>query len=278
MKKYSITLALLAFVNIILAQSINVATFNIRQRNTKDIGNMWADRKDYVIQLIKFHEFDIFGTQEGFIDQLQDIATGLPNFKYIGVGRDDGHEKGEHSAIFYNTKKFKVLDSGTFWLSENDIFTPQKGWDAVLPRICTWGIFKNLENGKKFILMNTHFDHIGKEARKQSALLMLTKAKEFAKNLPLIIMGDLNVNQNDEAYFTLSKSNIVADTYDLAQYNYASNSTFHNWGKSIKYAERIDHIFTTSQFEILKYGILTDTFNSKYPSDHFPVMVKLKWK
>ena len=149
-------LALLYSLNIV-AQQFNVATFNIRQKNNSDIGNMWDDRKNAVTNLIKFHEFDIFGIQEGFIEQLNDMQANLPDFSYIGVGRDDGKQKGEYSAIFYNKNRYTVLNSGTFWLSETDITTPNKGWDAALPRICTWGIFKDRKNGKKFIFMNTHY-------------------------------------------------------------------------------------------------------------------------
>jgi endonuclease/exonuclease/phosphatase family metal-dependent hydrolase len=126
--------------------------------------------------------------------------------------------------------------------------------------------------------MNTHFDHVGVEARKESAKLILTKAKELAKNLPLILTGDFNIDENNEAYFTLSKSGVVEDTYDLAEIVYEPNSSFNSWGKSIKEKGRIDHIFITKPFKVHKYGILTDTYMGKFPSDHFPVYVELNWK
>ncbi|MCI0920365.1 endonuclease/exonuclease/phosphatase family protein [Sphingobacterium rhinopitheci] len=269
-------LALLYSLNIV-AQQFNVATFNIRQKNNSDIGNMWDDRKNAVTNLIKFHEFDIFGIQEGFIEQLNDMQANLPDFSYIGVGRDDGKQKGEYSAIFYNKNRYTVLNSGTFWLSETDITTPNKGWDAALPRICTWGIFKDRKNGKKFIFMNTHFDHIGVVARKESAKLILQKAKEFAKDLPLILTGDFNVNQQDEAYLTLANSGVVQDVYNLTAFKYEPNSTFNGWGKTIKESGLIDHIFVTKPFKVRKFGILTDTYMGKFPSDHFPVFAELLW-
>ena len=278
MKKVLLTIISLCFLWGAIAQSMNVATFNIRLKNNGDIGNLWDDRKQAVTNLIKFHEFEIFGVQEAFIEQLKDMKNGLPDFEYIGVGRDDGKEKGEHSAIFYNKNRFKAIQNGTFWLSATDITAPNKGWDAALPRICTWGIFQDKSNGKKFILMNTHFDHVGKEARRESAKLILDKAKEFARNLPLIVMGDLNVDENDEAYFTLAKSGIVQDTHDIAKLVYEPNSTFNGWGKSLKSTSRIDHIFITPQFDVKKYGILTDTYMHKFPSDHFPVFTTLIWK
>lgn len=261
----------------LMAQSFHLATYNIRQRNQVDTGNLWQDRKDMVTNLIKYHDFDIFGVQEAFKDQMDDMQQALPNYASIGVGRDDGKEKGEYSAIFYKKERFSALSGGTFWLSATNTESPNKGWDAALPRICTWGIFQDKTNGKKFIMMNTHFDHIGKVARKESAKLMLQKAKELAKGLPLIISGDLNVDEKNEAYFTLANSETVKDTYDLSPKVYEPNSTFNGWGKNIVQKKRIDHIFVSKPFRVLNFGILTDTYMGKYPSDHFPVAVLLDW-
>ncbi len=278
MKKLLLFLGVMAISLSGFAQtSMNVASFNIRQKNTSDVGNMWDDRKHAVTDLIKFHEFDIFGVQEAFKVQMDDMSAALPGFKSIGVGRDDGAEKGEYSAIFYNSKRFKVINSGTFWLSPTETTKPNKGWDAALPRICTWGIFQDLKNKKKFIFMNTHFDHVGVEARRESAKLILAKAKEFAKDLPLILTGDFNIDEKNEAYFTLANSGVVKDVYDLAPIKYEPNSSFNGWSKSLKAKGRIDHIFITPPFKVHKYGILTDTYMHKFPSDHFPVFAELIW-
>lgn len=277
MKRISLSLVLLLLFVASKAQELTVASYNIRLKTESDVGNLWDDRKLALTNLIEFHEFDIFGIQEGFLEQLQDMEKQLPGFQYVGVGRDDGAQKGEHSAIFYRVDRFKLLKSGTFWLSPTDTEKPNKGWDAALPRICTWGVFQDKKNGKQFIFMNTHFDHVGIEARKESAKLILAKAKELTQNLPLILTGDFNVDERNEAYFTLSKSGIVTDTYDLAKMVYEPNSTFNGWGKSLREKGRIDHIFITKPFQVVKYGILTDTYIGKFPSDHFPVMTKLKW-
>ncbi|MFD1771870.1 endonuclease/exonuclease/phosphatase family protein [Sphingobacterium suaedae] len=261
----------------LLAQDLTVASFNIRLKTTSDTGNLWDDRKMALTNLIKFHEFDIFGIQEGFYEQVQDMKSQLPSFAYVGVGRDDGAQKGEHSAIFYNTNRFKKIKDGTFWLSASDTERPNKGWDAALPRICTWGVFEDKENGKQFIFMNTHFDHVGIEARRESAKLILAKAKQFAKDLPLILTGDFNIDEHNEAYFTLAKSGIVQDVHDVARIVYEPNSSFNGWGKSLKPVGRIDHIFITKPFTVHKYGILTDTYLGKFPSDHFPIVSVLAW-
>jgi endonuclease/exonuclease/phosphatase family metal-dependent hydrolase len=274
-KAWTVAVMLLMVTAIVEAQQFRIATYNIRQKNTHDVGNMWDERKEPLTNLIKFHQFEIFGTQEGFHDQLADMEKLLPGFKYIGVGRDNGAEQGEYSAIFYNTARFEVSKSGTFWLSATDIATPNKGWDAALPRICTWGIFKDKKTNKQFIMMNTHFDHVGVVARKESAKLMMAKAKEFAGNLPLVITGDFNVSETDEAYYTLANSKIVADCYSKIDFKYAPSATFNGFGKNVAASGRIDHIFVTPQFEVKKYGVLTDTYVGKYPSDHFPVVVDL---
>ncbi|MCA5005037.1 endonuclease/exonuclease/phosphatase family protein [Sphingobacterium bovistauri] len=277
MKKLVSIAILLCCIYSVSAQSFHVATYNIRQRNQVDTGNLWIDRKEKVANQIKYHEFDIFGVQEAFKDQMDDMQKLLPKYNWVGVGRDDGKDKGEYSAIFYKKERFRAIKSGTFWLSSTNTESPNKGWDAALPRICTWGIFEDEANSKQFIIMNTHFDHIGKTARKESAKLMLQKAKELAKGLPLIICGDLNVNEKDEAYFTLANSTSVEDTYYLSPIVYEPSSTFNGWGKNIKEKGRIDHIFVSKPFNVLKYGILTDTYIGKYPSDHFPVSVQLEW-
>ncbi|MGN0003990.1 MAG: endonuclease/exonuclease/phosphatase family protein [Sphingobacterium composti] len=277
MKSIITLILLLTTFTLSIAQSFHAATFNIRQRNQVDTGNLWVDRKEKVCNLIKYHDFDVFGVQEAFKDQMDDMQKLLPKYASIGVGRDDGKEKGEYSAIWYKKERFKIIKSGTFWLSETNIEIPNKGWDAALPRICTWAVLEDKTNQKQFILMNTHFDHRGKIARKESAKLMLVKAKELASNLPLVLMGDLNVNEKDEAYFTLANSPYIQDTHELASIVYEPNSTFNGWGKNIQAKGRIDHIFVSKPFTVLKYGILTDTYEGKYPSDHFPVAVHIEW-
>lgn len=277
MKKTVIAIILSIVTFSVYAQKLTVATFNIRLKTDSDVGNLWEDRKTAVTNLISYHEFDIFGVQEAFHEQLVDMKNQLTDYNYIGVGRDDGAQQGEHSAVFYNTSRFKAIKNGTFWLSATDTNKPNKGWDAALPRICTWGVFEDQENGRQFIFMNTHFDHIGVEARRESAKLILAKAQELATDLPLILTGDFNIDQHNDAYFTLANSKVVEDIYSLSPIKYEPNSTFNGWGKSLKADSRIDHIFITPPFKVKKYGILTDTYMGKFPSDHFPVVGHLKW-
>lgn len=281
---------------------INVASYNIRQYNKQDLinGNGWQVRCPILAQLIRFHEFDVFGTQEGFKHQLEDLKAALPGYDYTGVGREDGADAGEHSAIFYRTDLFTLVDHGDFWLSE----TPEKpsiGWDAVLPRICSWARLRHNPTGKEFLFFNLHMDHIGKQARVESALLVQQKMNEFGSELPTFLTGDFNVDQTHQSYTALTTSGKLKDSYCTAKLVYALNGTFNDYSTNDYSTSRIDHIFVSPNVKVDKYGVLTDTYRTpvdgaearqpgsapeeisliphvaRTPSDHFPVMIRARF-
>lgn len=281
---------------------INVASYNIRQYNKQDSinGNGWQVRCPILAQLIRFHEFDVFGTQEGFKHQLEDLKAALPGYDYTGVGREDGADAGEHSAIFYRTDLFTLVDHGDFWLSE----TPEKpsiGWDAVLPRICSWARLRHNPTGKEFLFFNLHMDHIGKQARVESALLVQQKMNEFGSELPTFLTGDFNVDQTHQSYTALTTSGKLKDSYCTAKLVYALNGTFNDYSTNDYSTSRIDHIFVSPNVKVDKYGVLTDTYRTpvdgaearqpgsapeeisliphvaRTPSDHFPVMIRARF-
>lgn len=256
------------------AQSYRVATYNLRNDNPGDVLDPWKVRGPVVADLIRFYDFDIFGTQEGLLHQLEDLKNGLAGYDYIGVGRDDGDKKGEYSAIFYKTDKLRLLGKGNFWLSE-DTEKPNMGWDAVCIRICSWGKFEEVATGKTFFMFNIHYDHIGRAAQMESSKLMIKKVREIAGDSPAILTGDFNVNENSESYLLLKNSDIFEDAYDLALIRFAPNGTFNGFEVTSKPQGRIDHIFLTSEFKVSRYGILTNIYNGRCPSDHFPVMVEV---
>jgi endonuclease/exonuclease/phosphatase family metal-dependent hydrolase len=259
------------------AQTMKVATYNVRYDNKQDTANAWLRRLPHLTNLIRFQDFDLFGTQEVLYTQLQDMTSKLPGYAYIGVGRDDGKQAGEYSAIFYKQDRYKLLKQGTFWLAPNTT-TPVKGWDAALPRVCTWGQFQEKSTGFTFYLFNTHFDHVGVEARKESAKLILAKIKEMAGTSPAILTGDLNVDQRNESYTLLSTSGTLKDAYQTAALVYAPNGTFNNFKTTTKTDARIDHIFLSPAFTATRYGILTDTYGGgKIPSDHYPVAIEVRY-
>lgn len=274
--KFLLIIALFITTANLKAQSFNVATFNVRYDNPKDSGNLWIDRAPIVANLIRFHDFDVFGIQEGLKNQLDDISAALPQFARYGRGRDDGKEAGEHSAIYYKKDKFKLVKSGDFWLSETPN-TPGKGWDATCcNRICSWVYLEDIKTNKKFYLFNAHFDHQGVIARKESGKLILQKIKEIAGNEPALFTGDLNGNRQSEWYLTVANSVILKDAYTNVRYPYENNSSSNGFriprGMGV-----IDHIFMSKQFTASKWGILTDTYFGKFPSDHFPVMATVSF-
>ena len=273
----------------ISAQGFTIGTYNLRYANHEDSlnGNGWGQRYPVLVNMIRFHGFDIFGTQEGLYPQLQDMVKALPGYTYFGVGRDDGINAGEHSAIFYRTDKFELLENGNFWLSAITD-RPNKGWDAALPRICTWGKFKEKGTKFEFYMFNLHMDHIGVKARAESSKLILQKIKEFPKDIPVILTGDFNVDQYNESYTLINQSGILRDAFELSPIKLASIGTFNGFNTDQYTDQRIDHIFLSKAFTVQRYGILTDTYRTKQadsmegkketykarvPSDHYPVMI-----
>lgn len=274
--KFFLTFALLfAVLTTVNAQSFTVATFNIRYDNPRDSGNLWVNRAPIVANLIRFHDFDVFGVQEGLKNQIDDMNAALPQYARYGKGRDDGKEAGEHSVIYYKKDKFKLLKSGDFWLSATPN-VPGKGWDATCcNRICSWVYLENTESKKKFYLFNVHFDHQGVIARKESGKLMVQKIKEIAGNEAVLLTGDLNGGRESEWYQTIANSEILKDAYSGVKFPYENNSSSNGF-RTPRGMGVIDHIFMSKQFTATRWGILTDTYFGKFPSDHFPVMATVK--
>ncbi|HMB61835.1 MAG TPA: endonuclease/exonuclease/phosphatase family protein [Eudoraea sp.] len=262
----------------VAAQTMDVLTYNIRYDNPRDSINNWDNRKGFLISQLIFHEPAIFGTQEGLLHQLQDIKGSLAGYTFFGKGRDDGREAGEFSAIFYDQNKLKLLRENTFWLSETPE-VPSKGWDAAIKRVCTYGLFQTKEGRAVFWVFNTHLDHIGERARLESIRLIQTKIKEInTENFPVVLMGDLNLDPDHPAIKFLAEN--MDDTQILAGSKaFGPTGTFNGFMFNEAVKRRIDYIFTSQDdFEILKYGILSDSKDGRYPSDHLPVYVRLEFR
>ena len=252
---------------------LKIATFNLRMDTPSDGENAWFHRKDMVNDLIRFYGFDLFGTQEGFTHQLNDILR-LSDYRFIGVGRDDGKDAGEHCAIFYRSDRFKVLDQGDFWLSEHPV-KPGRGWDGTCcNRICTWGKFEDLKNHKQFYFFNVHYEYEGDVARRESSNLMISRIKSIAGNQPVFLTGDFNAFPTEEPIRILNDSGFLNDSYKITkEAPFGPVCTYHGYDSTIKTEERLDYIWVTDSIQIDKYGVLTNTLYGHTPSDHFPVMV-----
>jgi len=275
MKK--IILILLFWMPVYLfAQEINIISFNIRLNTSHDSENAWPHRSKMASGLLRFHDADIFGLQEALYEQITDLENDLEDFEWIGVGRDDGQKSGEFCPLFYKPSKFILIEHGNFWLSE----TPEKpglGWDAACNRLVTWGRFQSKVTGKQFLVFNTHFDHIGKEARKNSAFLISAKIEEmtYNKNLPVILTGDFNLTPDQEPVGVIKK--ILSDSGDISiEPPYGPVGTYNGFKIDSDLDRKIDYIFVSKNIKVLKYATLTDMKEKRFPSDHLPVFVKLR--
>lgn len=255
--------------------TMNIATFNIRMDTDRDSLDAWKHRKEMVKGLVRFHDFDIVGVQEAFKHQIDGILE-LENYAYVGAGRDDGKDAGEHSAIVYRKDKFDVLENGDFWFAENpDI--PGKGWDATCcNRICSWAKFKDKNSGKEFFVFNSHYDHQGKEARKNSSILLLKKIEEIAGNAIVFCTGDFNATPDDEPIQILANDGRLQDAYHIsAQPPYGTEGTFNSFRLNSPMKGRIDYVWVSEGVTVNKYGVLNDVQYGHFPSDHFPVVVNV---
>jgi endonuclease/exonuclease/phosphatase family metal-dependent hydrolase len=257
------------------AQTIKVMTYNIRYDAPSDGVNQWPKRTHKVYDLIKKHDPDLIGLQEVLHHQLTDLIQNLPAYSYIGVGRDDGKTKGEYSAILYKKARFKAMDQNTFWLSETPAVPGSKSWDAAITRVASWGTFRDLKSNKEFLMINTHFDHIGVESRKNSAALLKQKAGEIAKDFPLIITGDFNCTRDDGPYQTIMDPKNV-QLVDPAPKN--PPGTFCSFTVNSIACKAIDYIFHSQEWKSDAYQVITDNDGKYYPSDHLPVAVELTLK
>lgn len=270
------------------AQPFTAGTYNVRQLNAGDDakGNGWERRLPVIASLVRFHDFDIFGAQEVFHAQLEDLLAALPGYGYTGVGRDDGAQEGEYSVVFYKRDRFELLDEGHFWLAE-DTTRPNRGWDAKYVRICCWGRFRDRVTRERFWFFTLHTDHRGKVAQKESCRLMLDKIREMCRGERAVLTGDFNVGETSESYAVLHDSELLDDCFDRAEIKYAWTGTENGFDPDRRTTRHIDYVFVTPGFRVLRYGILTDTyrteepagaekpFRARTPSDHFPVKVQL---
>ncbi|PWN07681.1 endonuclease/exonuclease/phosphatase family protein [Rhodohalobacter mucosus] len=256
---------------------VRIMSYNIRFDNPDDGINSWPNRSHHVSHLIEEkYRPDLIGVQEALVHQLEELQDALENYFWVGAGRSDGNRGGEFSPIFYNSNKFGLLQTNTFWLSETPDIPGSLSWDAAITRVVTWARFKEKTTGREFILFNTHFDHMGTESRKESAALLLNEAKRISGGIPFVITGDLNITEESDVYEILKNDPAVKDA------RYASNTghqgptaSFNNWMELREPESRIDYIFVKSDIEVLRHQIADDRYNDRFPSDHLPVIADI---
>ncbi|MBO7119092.1 MAG: endonuclease/exonuclease/phosphatase family protein [Bacteroidaceae bacterium] len=267
---------------------IRWGTFNIRLANDGDeqAGFGWSVRKDRVANYIKEKHIDVVGMQEVLHGQLEDLLERLPEFDYVGVGRTDGKTKGEYSPIFFLKDKFEVLEKGNFWLSETPDVPGSKGWDAALERIASYAKLCDKASGKVFMAVNTHFDHVGVTARRESAKLIMKKIREIVGNQPAVVTGDFNVTEDDEAYSTMLGGEMVngkllncklLDVYHMTPNHTGTTYTWHQFCQlpPLK-REKIDFIFVTPNIKVNRSHIEIPDLQHML-SDHNPHWADLEF-
>ncbi len=233
-------------------------------------GMEWPTRKGMVTDILKNNRPDSFGLQESHYDWMTAVSEALPEYAYVGVGRDDGMQGGEYSPVFYLKDKYDVLDSGTFWLSE----TPDKpsfGWDAVCRRVCSWAKLQDKKSGTTYVHINTHLDHRGALARTNGLQMILDFAEKF--DVPVVCTGDFNFKEGCELYKQMT-SGCLADSKYTAK-DTMNNITFNAFYPIIEKPEApmiIDYVSFTKGVDVEKYRVITDRPDGKFPSDHYPVM------
>lgn len=257
--------------------SLNVLSFNIRYANTSDGPNNWPHRAEAVAEIIG--RADLAGLQEVVHRQLTDLQQALDGFDSVGVGRDDGKQAGEYSPILYRRDRFELRASGTFWLSQQPAKAGSRGWDASLPRICTWAHLLDKQTKQEFYFFNTHFDHRGPEARLESAKLVVRKIQEIANESPVLLSGDFNATPGSEPIRAIvtatAEEQPLLDSRIVSRSEPVGPATTWNGFTEIQPNRRIDFIFTRGAVQILSYREITEQLDDgRFPSDHLPVLVQ----
>lgn len=280
MKTLNTTIALvtlltaLSFVHTEAAtnESLCVMTYNLRYASPNP-PNDWPTRRPLVREVIQSVAPDIMGTQEGLHAQLLDLASDLPDYDWVGVGRDDGKVKNEFMAVFYRKARLETLSTNHFWLSDTPEVPGSTTWGNSNRRMVTWLKFRDRSTGNEFYLWNTHFDHQIQTAREKSAELVRQRVTALETKLPVILMGDFNAAaEANKAYQILTSDKFFTDAWLAAPERKGEGvGTFNNFKAAVPNGSRIDWILTRGNVAVDRAATLTFTRDGQFPSDHFPV-------
>ena len=257
-------------------EPLRVMSFNIRYDNPADGEDAWSKRRATVASMIRFHGADVVGLQEALRNQIADLEAALPHFGWFGTGRS-AERDGEHCAIFFRRDRMEVLAESTFWLSETPEVAGSRAWDAALPRIVTWGKLRDRRTGAVLHFFNTHFDHRGETARRESARLLLQMVAEIAgKEGPVVVTGDFNATPESEPYRILTTGGgALVDALHASRCPHHGPTSSWNAFEAIEPGRRIDFILVRPPVEVRQHGILSDTFDGRFPSDHLPALAEV---
>ena len=252
---------------------LKVMSYNVRFGTADDGVYSWPNRQDAAVAMIEDQRPAVFGVQEGLRFQLEFIAEKCPEYQYVGVGREDGEERGEHMAVFYDTTRVDLKDWGTYWLSETPD-EPSKGWDAACKRTATWTLLYDKKTDKHFYFVDTHLDHVGEVAREKGLALVVERIGAMnPENYPMILLGDFNVFPDDPCLAGLRA--VMTDAREVAPVT-SNESTYHGYGTVEK--APIDYIFYSGFSGCEEFARVTKPYlECPYVSDHYPVTAVLKY-
>jgi len=267
--------------------SLTLMTFNIRYGTANDGPNHWKHRRGMVFDVLRKHDPDLVGMQEVIRFQLDEILEAVPGYAAFGAGRDDGKSAGELSPILYRKERFRLAEEGTFWLSETPEVPGSKSWDTACTRICTWGRFEDRAGGRTFYLYNTHLDHVSQQAREKGVSLILQHMRERKHADPVFFTGDFNAGEDNAAIREVLEAGAgnspspkpmkLRDSFRVAHPDEKVVGTFNYW-TGRKDGAKIDYVFVPEAVEVRSAAILHDNIDGRYPSDHYPVVARIRWR
>ena len=262
--------------------TIRVMSYNIHLKDCETTDNeecFWSYRKDRVASVIRFHNMDLIGLQEPTSDQIEDLVNLLPEYRWLGIGLTDGEKKGPIDAILFLRERFELVDRGHFYLSPTPSII-SKGWNAKFIRGVTWAKFKDLNTNQFFFFFNTHFDYHSKLARNKSAQLLREKISEISSNNSFILTGDFNIFPTlggEETYKILTRDNLLVDAHFKSMFpHHGPTGSWSGYKEAGQPGVKPDYIFVSKKSSVHSHGILSDTFDGKFPSDHMPVVSEIE--
>ncbi|MBN2316975.1 MAG: endonuclease/exonuclease/phosphatase family protein [Sedimentisphaerales bacterium] len=268
---------------------VKIMSFNIRYGTANDGENRWLNRREMVFDVMRNHKSDVVGLQEALKFQIDEILDAVPGFAMVGVGREDGKTKGEYSAILYNRNRFKVDESGTFWLSDTPDVPGSITWGNACTRICTWARLIEKTSGKAFYAFNVHLDHVSQPSRERAAVLLAQRIRSREHSDPFVLTGDFNVGENNSvvtylkgtsrlgggAHWEHANPVPMVDTFRVLHPDMGDVGTFNGF-KGRRTGEKIDYVFAPAEVKVDEAQILHNTVDGRTPSDHFPVIAHLR--
>jgi len=257
-------------------QELRVMSFNIRYGTANDGPNHWDLRRDFLVDVITAEAPDVIGLQEALHGQLVFLLAQLPAYGLVGVGRDDGKEAGEYSAILYRKDRLTVQQSETFWFSETPRAVASTSWGNRIPRICTWARFATAA-GTSLYVYNVHLDHQSQPSREKSAALLRARIARREPRAPFVVTGDFNAGEKNPAVQTMTAGNFAIDTFRVKHPTASPVGTFTGFEPGRVDGEKIDYVFVSPDFAVEEAAIVRTSREGKYPSDHFPVTARIRW-